>query len=86
MSLHNRVSPQTEVHLMVQRREGALKPLPDGKTWEEMENEEINFINVLDPRDPELMSGGASLLPSPLQAVPEVETREPMAPPLYDKG
>ena len=39
MSLHNRISAETEVCLMVQRREGALKPLPDSKTQEGKEKE-----------------------------------------------
>ena len=34
ISLHNNISPETEVHLIVQRREGSLKPLPDSKTKE----------------------------------------------------
>ena len=32
MSLCNRISPETENCLMVQRREEASKPLPDGRT------------------------------------------------------
>ena len=42
MMLHNRISPKTEVHLIVQGREGMLKPLFDSKTQEEKENEEIS--------------------------------------------
>ena len=71
---------------MVQRREVASKPLPDGKTLEGREKEEINLINVLNPRDRGLVAWGASLPSPPSQAVPEVETTEPMAPPLYIGG
>ena len=51
MSLHNRVSPETEVHLKVQRREGALKLPPHSKAREEKESKEKNFINALNPGD-----------------------------------
>ena len=57
MLFHNRVSLETEVHLMVQRRQGALKPLPDS-TLEEKENEEMGLINVLNSRDTWFTAGG----------------------------
>ena len=86
MSLHSKVSPETEVCLLVQRWEGALEPLPDNKTREEKENEEISLINALNPRDTMFVAGGPPQSPSPLQATPEIGPREPMAPLLYDKG
>ena len=49
MLLHNKISLEVEVRLMVQRRKGALKLLPDS-TQEEKENEEIGLINVPNPR------------------------------------
>ena len=45
-SLYNRIFSGTETHLMVQRRQVASEPLPDGKTQEERESK-INLINVL---------------------------------------
>ena len=86
MSLHSKVSPETEVCLLVQRWEGALEPLPDNKKREEKENEEISLINALNPRDTMFVAGGPPQSPSPLQATPEIGPREPMAPPLYEKG
>ena len=56
MSLHNRISPGTEVHLMLQRRQGALKPLPDS-TQEAKKNKEMGLINVLNSRDTRLIAG-----------------------------
>lgn len=57
ISLHSRVSPETEVCLLVQRREGTLEPLPNSQTREE-KNEEINLINALNPRDTMFIAGG----------------------------
>lgn len=84
MSLHNRISLETKIQVMVQRREGVLKPLPDS-IHEEKKNEEISFINALNSRDTRFIAGETPPLSSPLQAAPEIEPKEAMAPPLYDE-
>ena len=86
ISLYNRVLSGTENHLMVQRREVALKPPPDGKTQGGREDEELHLINVLSPDDTGFVAGGSSSPPPPSQTAHEGETTEPTAPPLYDEG
>ena len=61
VSLYSRILSEKENCLMGQKREVASKPLPDGKTQEEGENEDINLINILNPGDQVLVAGGASL-------------------------
>ncbi|KAF6130994.1 hypothetical protein HJG60_007915 [Phyllostomus discolor] len=63
--LHNRISPEVEVHLMVQRREGTLKPLPDS-TQEEKENEKIGLTHALNSRNTRFIAEGPPPLPFPL--------------------
>lgn len=86
MSLHSRFSPGTENHFMVQRKEVASKPLPDSRTQEEKENEEISLINTLNPGDARLVAERHSPSLPLLLAIPEIGSIEPMALPLYDKG
>ena len=83
MSLRNGISPETKIHIMVQRRKRDFKPLPDS-TQEEKENEEIGLISALNPRDIRFLAP-PPLLP-PLLVIPEVGPTEKMAPPLYDEG
>ena len=85
MSLHKRISPETKIHMMVQRRQGALKPLPDS-TQEKKENEVIGLINALNSRDTRFIAGGPLPSSFPLQATPEIELKEAMAPAMYDEG
>ena len=77
---------QGQKTLMVQRSKVASKPLPDNKTQEEKANEEINLINALNPRDTGLVAGWPPQSPNPLLDTPEIGSREPTAPPLYDEG
>ena len=70
---------------MVQRREGALKPLPDS-TQEEKENKEIGLMHALNSGDTRFIAAGPPRSPFPLQATPKIELKEAMAPPQYDEG
>lgn len=79
--LQNRVLPEIEVYLMVQRRKGDLKLLLDSKAQEEMENGEISLVNALIPGDTGLVARSSP----PLLATPKRGPREPIAPPTYDK-
>ena len=78
--------PGTENCSMVQRRKEAPKPLPHSKAQEKKETEEVNLVNVLNPGNPELVAGGVFAPPPPSRTAPEVETREPRAPPLCGEG
>ena len=79
MSLHNRISRETQVQLMLQRREGALKPLPDS-TQEEREKEKTDLINAVNSRDTMFVAGGPFLSSFPPQVTPEIEPKEVMVP------
>ena len=57
MSLHNRDLAKKRNNLMIQRRELASKPLPNSKTQEEKENEEVGLFNGLNPGNPGLAAG-----------------------------
>ena len=48
--LHNSLMPETEKRVMVQKEKVVSKPLPDSRTQEEKDNEEINLINA-QPRE-----------------------------------
>ena len=65
--LHNSLMPETEKRVMVQKEKVVSKPLPDSRTQEEKDNEEINLINALNPGNEPSPGGGTSvvLLPSP---------------------
>ena len=84
MSLRNGISPETKIHIMVQRRKRDFKPLPDS-TQEEKENEETGLNNALNSRDTRFIAGRALPSSSPLQTTPEIEPKEAIAPPLYDE-
>ena len=51
MSLDNKDSARKGNHLMIQRRGVSSKFLPDSKTKEEKENEEMSLFNALNPED-----------------------------------
>ena len=65
--LHNSLMPETEKRVMVQKEKVVSKPLPDSRTQEEKDNEEINLINALNPGNEPSPGGGTSVvsLPSP---------------------
>ena len=66
--------------MIVQRKQGTSNPLPNSKAQEEKENEEICFMNALNPGDTGLVEGGPPLSKSPQLATPGIEPRESTAP------
>ena len=84
MSLNNRVLPESL--LMVQRRKMASKHIPDSKSQEEKENEEISLVNVLNPGDTGLVVGRPPLSPPSPLITPRVELTESTNLLLCDKG
>ena len=67
-------------------RELTSNPLPDSKTQEEKENQDMNLFNALNPGDPGLAAGGFPLPLSPLLDTPEMESKGERAPPMYEEG
>ena len=70
---------------MMQRRELASKPLPDGKTQEEKGNEEMSPFNILNQGDIGLAAGRFPPSPPPLLHTPEIGPRRAPAPILSDE-
>lgn len=58
MSLYNYDLAKKENKLMIWRRELNSKSLPDGRTQEEKENEEMSFFNAIKSEDSGLAARG----------------------------
>ena len=86
MSLYNKDLEHKGNKLMVHRRELASKPLPDSKTPEAKENEEMSLFHALNLGIPRLAAGRFPP-PAPLLLdTPEIGPTEATATSLCDVG